>query len=72
LPDILSGLRDFTSLEEEVLSGYAEVLDKTQERFDLFYRNIERASSKLSHYADLSSLLGKELDYDWMDEILKS
>ena len=56
---------------DSMVSAYTETLNEASEELSKYTVQMEHHNKILEHYKSLSSLMGKETDYDSMDVILK-
>lgn len=56
--------------DEQMKEFYGTTLSNAQEEIEKYTNLIEHQNTVLDHYANLSKLIGKEVDYEWMGEIL--
>lgn len=58
-------------LDDTMCHYYEETLQKGEEELDKYMSRMEDVSSVLEHYKNISELLGKEKNYEWMGTILE-
>ena len=56
--------------DEQMKEFYGNTLSNAQEEIGKYTSLIEHQNTVLDHFANLSKLIGKEMDYEWMGEIL--
>ena len=56
--------------DEQMKEFYGNTLANAQEEIGKYTSLIEHQNTVLDHFANLSKLIGKEIDYEWMGEIL--
>jgi len=72
IPEVVSQMNDLLSKDAEMMEYYGTTFDSMQGKFDSYLIYLDYGIEKLQHMQDLSSLLGKENDYKWMNTILQA
>jgi hypothetical protein len=70
LPDLLSQTEDLLTLDQEMMEYYANAFDAAQDEFDSYLELIDHGVSKLEHFKDMLSLIGKENNDEMMSVVL--
>lgn len=65
--DQLSALND---LDKEMLHYYEDTLDKASQELDKYTGHMEHLTGVLDHYTNLMNILGKQKDYESIDNFL--
>lgn len=75
LEEIRSGLLDnleaIQELDQAMLEYYSNTLSMANEEIDKYVKRMEHQTSILEHYGNIMEILGKEMDYESMGEILQ-
>lgn len=72
LPDILSSMQNMISLDKEMMEYYSKAFDAAEEKFTEYLDFIDSGISKLDHFQNMLSLIGKEQNYDMLGVVLES
>jgi hypothetical protein len=70
LPEILTIMEEFVSLDKDMMEYYSNAISTAQEEFDTYINIIDSGIEKLEHYRSLLSLIGKDNNYKMVDTVL--
>lgn len=72
LSEVLSAMRDILAMDKEMLEYYGSAFDTAEEEFSDYLTQIDNGISKLDHFKNMLSILGKENDNKMIDTILQA
>jgi 2-hydroxy-3-keto-5-methylthiopentenyl-1-phosphate phosphatase len=70
LPEILNGMKETLSLDKQMMEYYGNAFDAAEEEFSSYLDLIDHGISKLDHFKNMLSLIGKENNNKMMDVVL--
>ena len=71
IPEIIGALEQIRETDQSMLDYYGHALSKANEQFGKYSEFIEASASKMEHYRNMLSLIGKEMDFEKTGLILQ-